>query len=145
MILTIMNKVQHRVELLCSIIGIGNNRLEQLALDKCHELDLSFDYFDSPHETFFERFHLQVMPRICNNIQSLILNIEHVPDIVTFAKENCVGTFPNLTHLKIIIGKRCPKTGTPFTLGKLLFSILFKFCWNIILIFCCEKKENVMS
>ncbi len=27
--------------LLCSIIAIGNNRLEQLALDKCQSIDLT--------------------------------------------------------------------------------------------------------
>ncbi|CAF3086960.1 unnamed protein product, partial [Rotaria socialis] len=45
LILMIMNKVKPKVSLLCSIIAIGNNRLEQLALDKCHSIDLTIDCF----------------------------------------------------------------------------------------------------
>jgi len=78
LILTIMNKVKPQVLLLCSIITIGNNRLKQLALDKCHSIDLTFDYFQSSRESLMQRFYLHVMPRISNNIQSLILNIQHL-------------------------------------------------------------------
>ena len=49
-----MNKVKPQVLLLCSIITIGNNRLEQLALDKCHSVDLTFDYVRSPYQTLIE-------------------------------------------------------------------------------------------
>ncbi|CAF4811428.1 unnamed protein product, partial [Rotaria sp. Silwood2] len=55
LILTIMNKVKPHVLLLCSIIDIGNNRLEQLALDKCQAIDLTFDYQQSPHKSLFTR------------------------------------------------------------------------------------------
>jgi len=65
------------------------------------------------------------MPRIINNIQSLTLNIRHIPDIITFAEKNYNGILPNLTHLKIMIGRQCHETGTPYTLGKLLSSICF--------------------
>jgi len=119
MILTIMNKIEYRAELLCSIIDIGNNRLEQLALDKCHSIDLTFDYVQSPHKPLIERFYSHIMPRICNNIQSLTLNFQHIHRIVAFVKKNCNETLPNLTHLKIMIGRRSSKTGTPYTLGKL--------------------------
>jgi hypothetical protein len=44
MILTIMNKIKHRPILLYSMIGIKNIRLEQLALDQCHSIDLTSDY-----------------------------------------------------------------------------------------------------
>ena len=54
LILAIMNKVKPRVLLLCSIIGIGNNRLEQLAIDNCHSFDLTFDYCQSSHEQLME-------------------------------------------------------------------------------------------
>ncbi len=54
LILMIMNKVKPRVLLLCSIITIGNNRLEQLALDKCHSIDLTIDYFQSLPREFTE-------------------------------------------------------------------------------------------
>ncbi len=120
-ILSIFNQVQPQVFLLCSMIGIGNNRLEKLAFDKCHSIDLTFDYYRSPDKLFLERFYSHVMPRICNNIQSLSFNLQHLSYFVTFAEENCDGTLPNLTHLKIMIGKKCTITGTPFTLGKFLF------------------------
>ncbi len=66
-ILSIFNKVQPQVFFLCSIIDIGNNYLEQLALDKCHSIDLTFDYYRSP---FLHDFYSHKMPRIYNNIQS---------------------------------------------------------------------------
>jgi hypothetical protein len=47
-----------------------------------------------PYELLIERFYSHVMPRI-----------------VTFASENCNGTVPNLTYLRIMIGKECPGTG----------------------------------
>ena len=48
LILAILKKVNPQVLLLCAMIDIGNNRLEQLAFDKCHSIDLTFDYFQSP-------------------------------------------------------------------------------------------------
>ncbi|CAF1352910.1 unnamed protein product [Rotaria sordida] len=119
-----MNKVKPHVLLLCSIIDIGNNRLEQLALDKCQVIDLTFDYLQSPHESLFERFYLLVLPRIINNIQSLTLHIKHILKIITFIEKNCDGILPNLTHLRIMLCRRNPKTGTPFTLGNGIHSIL---------------------
>ncbi|CAF2974481.1 unnamed protein product [Rotaria sp. Silwood2] len=123
-ILAIMNKVEYRAELLCSIIGIGNNRLEQLALDKCHSIDLTFDYFDSPYELLMQRFYSHVMPRIYYNIQSLTLNVHHIRHFVTYVNENYNGTLLNLTHLKLVFGKRCFKTGTPYTIGNDINSVL---------------------
>jgi len=123
-----MNKVEPRVSLLCSIITIGNNRLEQLALDKCHSIDLTFDYFQSPYQTLVQRFYSHIMPNIINNIQSLTLTVRHIIDIITFAEKNSDGTLPNLTHLKIMLDRQWHQTGTPYTLdafGKLLFSIFF--------------------
>ncbi|CAF1252852.1 unnamed protein product, partial [Rotaria magnacalcarata] len=46
-LLAIMKKVNPQVLFLCSIIDIGNCRLEQLAFDKCH---LTFNYFRAPHK-----------------------------------------------------------------------------------------------
>ncbi len=51
------------------------------------------------------------------NIQSLTFNIQHILNIIHFAKKNCNGTLPNLTHLKIMMGRQCSKTGTKYTLG----------------------------
>jgi hypothetical protein len=120
-----MNKIQPRVLLLCSIIDIGNNRLEQLALDGCHSINLNFNYFQSPHTLLFiRRFYSHVMPRISNYIQSLTLNIGHIYYLMTFAEQNCNGTLPNLTHLKITNGRQCHDTGIPHTLSKLLLYFL---------------------
>ncbi|CAF1060378.1 unnamed protein product [Rotaria sordida] len=103
LILAIMNHVKPHVLLLCSIVSIGNNRLEQLALDKCQSIDLTFDYLQSPHESLFQRFYSHVLPRIFNNI-------------LTFIEKNSGKIFPNLTHLRIMPCKRNPKTGMPYTL-----------------------------
>ncbi|CAF2837225.1 unnamed protein product [Rotaria sp. Silwood2] len=116
LILAIMNKVKPRVLLLCSIIGIGNNRLEQLAIDKCHSIDLTLDYPQSPHEQLMKRFYSHVLPYIYKNIQSLALTLHHLSDISTFAEEYCDGTFSNLTHLKIILPRQSRITDTNFTL-----------------------------
>ncbi|CAF4473209.1 unnamed protein product [Rotaria sp. Silwood2] len=119
-----MNKVKPKVLLLCSIITIGNSRLEELALDKCHLIDLTFDYFQSSHEIFIQRFYSHVMPRISNCIRSLILNIEHLPKMISFAENECNGFLPNLTHLKIILNKQSRETGTSYGLGIHLYNVL---------------------
>ncbi|CAF1561873.1 unnamed protein product [Adineta steineri] len=118
MILAIINRVKPKFLLLCSLIGTGNNRLERIVLEKSHSLDLTFDYYKSPYEAFMKRFYAHAMPCIYNNIQFLAFNLQHLIDISTFAEENCGGNFPNLTHLKIMIGKKCIGTGTAFTLGE---------------------------
>jgi hypothetical protein len=112
-----MNKVQPHALLLCSMIDIGNNRLEQLALDKCQAIDTTFDFFQSPDELLFQRFYSNVLPRIINNIQSLTIYIEHIPKIRTFIEKNSDGILPNLTHLRIMLCRRIPETGTQYTLG----------------------------
>ncbi len=93
LILLIMNKVKPEVLLLCSIITVGNNRLEQLALDKCHSIDLTFDYCQSPYKSLIRRFYSHVMPRIIHNIQSLTFNIQHIPNIIHFAKKTVMELF----------------------------------------------------
>jgi hypothetical protein len=113
------------VLLLCSIITVGNNRLEQLALDKCQAIDLTFDYSQSLHESLCQRFFSHVMPHIFNNIQSLTLHIQHLSNILIFVEKKCDRILPNLTHLSIMPCRRCPKTGTSYTLGKLLLNIVF--------------------
>ncbi len=115
-----MNKIKPRVLLLCSIIDIGNKRLEQLALDRCHSIDLTFNYFESSHELFFRRFYLHVMSRISNQIQSVTLDIPYIIDLINVAEQNCNGTLPNLTHVKITSDIQCHRTGTPYILSKLL-------------------------
>ncbi|CAF1148284.1 unnamed protein product [Rotaria sordida] len=116
LILFIMKKVNPRMLLLCSMIGIGNNRLEALAFDICHSIDLTFDYPQAPHRSFRRRFFSHVMPRISYDIQSLRINLNHIQSIKTFVENNCNGTLPNLTHLKIMLGTNQVKTGIPYTI-----------------------------
>jgi hypothetical protein len=119
MILAIMNKVKPKVLLLCSIIGIENNRLEQLALDNCHLIDLTFHNLHSPYTLVDEQFYSYVLPCISNNIQSLALNLKHLFHFDTILKIYGDKIIFNLTHLKINLNCFHRKTGTPFTLGKL--------------------------
>ncbi|CAF1686998.1 unnamed protein product [Rotaria magnacalcarata] len=123
LILIIMNKIKPKVLLLCSIITIGNNRLEKLALDMCHSIDLTFDYFQSPNQFIIPRFYTHVMPCIINNIQSLTLSIHHIPNMITFVERYCNGILPNLAYLKIIIGRQNSMSGVPYTLGNNLYGV----------------------
>ncbi|CAF1023669.1 unnamed protein product [Rotaria sp. Silwood1] len=132
LILAIVNKIKPRLLLLCSIIDIGNNRLEQLALDKCHSIDLTFDYFKSSHKLRFKRSYSHVMSRISNQIQSLTFDILHIRDLANFAEQNCNGTLLNLTHLKITIGRQYHETGTPYTLRLLTFNFTTYITPNLV-------------
>ncbi len=116
-----MNKVKPHAILLCSIIDTGNDRLEELALDKCHSIDLSFDYHYAPHELLFKRFFSDVLPRIYNNIQSLTLSLKHLLHIDAAVKAIDSKSLPNLRHPKIFAGRRRHYTGTPFTISELSF------------------------
>ncbi|CAF0917333.1 unnamed protein product [Rotaria sp. Silwood1] len=118
LILAIMKKVNPQVLLLCSMIDIGNNRLEQLAFDRCHSIDLTFDYLRAPHELFMKRFYSHVMPRISHDVQSLTINLHHIASIKTFLENNFNEILPNLTHLKIMLGAKHSKTGIPYTISK---------------------------
>ncbi|CAF4373842.1 unnamed protein product [Rotaria sp. Silwood2] len=113
MILAIMNKVKHKVLLLCSIIGTGNNRLEQLALDNCYSIDLTFDYSHSPYDLLVQRFYSSVLPHISDNIQSLTINFKHLLRINRVAKAYSNEILPNLIYVKIMIGHVHLKTGKP--------------------------------
>ncbi|CAF1259610.1 unnamed protein product [Rotaria sordida] len=44
LILYIMNKINPRMLLLCSMIDIDNNHLEALGFDRCHSIGLTFHY-----------------------------------------------------------------------------------------------------
>ncbi|CAF4735243.1 unnamed protein product [Rotaria socialis] len=73
LLLAIMKKVNPQVLLLClcSMIDIGNCRLEQLAFDKCHSTDLTLNYFRAPHKLRMKRFYSNVMPSIIHDIKPL--------------------------------------------------------------------------
>jgi hypothetical protein len=121
MILFIMNRVKPQSILLCSIINIGNHRLEELVRDKCYSIDLSFDYYQSPYELLIKQFYSDVLPRIYNNIRSLTITIKHMLHINFAVKALDDKILPNLTYLKILAGRRRHYTGTPFTISKLPF------------------------
>jgi hypothetical protein len=46
------------------MIGTDKDGLEQLALTKCHSIDLTFEHYKSPHELLFQRFYSHVILRI---------------------------------------------------------------------------------
>jgi hypothetical protein len=120
LILAILKKVNPQVLLLCSMIDIGNPRLEQLAFDRCHSIDLTFDYPLAAHRSLTKQFYSRVMPRICHDIQSLTINFYHISRMKTFIEKNCNGTLPNLTHFKIVLGTKRGKIGIPYTIGNLI-------------------------
>ena len=116
LLLNILKKVDPQALLLCSMIDIDNHRLEQLAFDGCHSIDLSFDFYRARHRSPMKRFFSHVMPRICHNIQSLTISLRHIRCLKTSIINR---TFPNLTHFKILLGLKCYQTGIPYTIGNL--------------------------
>ena len=118
LILAIMKKVHPQVLFLCSMVGIRNNRLERLAFDKCHSIDLTCDYFPSSYKLVMKQFYFDVMPRIKHDIKSLTIKLDQISFIKTFVEKKCNKTLPNLTHLKIMLGAKRIKFGIPYTLGK---------------------------
>jgi hypothetical protein len=89
LLLAIMKKVNPQVLLLCSMINIGNHRLEQLAFDRCHSIDLSFNYYRAAHRSLMKRFYSHVMPRVWHDIQSLTIKFCRIPSMKTFIEKNC--------------------------------------------------------
>ncbi|CAF2608635.1 unnamed protein product [Rotaria sp. Silwood2] len=100
------------------MINIGNYRLKQLAFDRCHSIDLTFDYCRVPHKILMKRFYSNVMPRIIHDIKSLTINLYRISSIQNFVENNCNGTLLNLTHLKIMLGTKHSQTGIPYTIGQ---------------------------
>ncbi|CAF1431173.1 unnamed protein product [Rotaria sordida] len=117
-ILAIMNKIKPRPILLYSMIGIKNIRLEQLALEQCHSIDLTSDCFDSSYEMFIYEFISFTLPYIFNYIKSLTIDIVHVQHLnyiqKTIYDENYLN---NLKHLKIMAGRLHCDIGGPFRAG----------------------------
>ena len=136
LILYIMNKVNPRALLLCSMIGISNNRLKELAFSRCHSIDLSFDYCRAAHTSLMQKFYSDVMPRISNDIRTLTINFRHISSMKSFLEYDSNGTLPNVRHLKIIIGAIQQKTGIPYTISKLLISFFYtRFLYYLRLFF----------
>ena len=120
LISVILKKVNPQVLLLCSMLDIGNHRLERLAFDRCHSIDLTSNYISTiHHRSLIERFYSHVMPRIIQDIQSLTINLRDIPSIKTFLENYCNGTLPNLTHLKLALNTRHATTEISFIIGNL--------------------------
>jgi hypothetical protein len=126
-----MNKVKPCVLLLSAIIGIENNRLEQLALDQSHSIDLTSDYSHSPYEILIKECISFTLPNIFNSIQSLSINLKHLPRLFHTFKIIDAEKWLNLKHLKIMEGRLTSHTGTPYTIGK-LYSLFCSFKVNLV-------------
>ena len=72
LILMILNKVKPKVLLLSSIVNIGNDRLEKLALEKSHSIDLTLAYCLLPYQYLLRRFASHVTPY---TLGKLLLNM----------------------------------------------------------------------
>ena len=128
MILSIINKIKPRPILLYSMIGIKNIRLEQLALDQCHSIDLLSGDFDSSYEMFIQKFISFILPCIFNYIQSLTIDILHIRNLNHITKTIHNKNFlNNLKHLKIMVGHFHCNRKMPFRAGKLYLIVLFLF------------------
>ena len=115
-ILTILKKVDPQVLLFCSMINIGNSRLERLVFDRCHSIDLTFDYGHAPHkQTYEKQFYSHVLSRISHQIQSLTIDISHNLSINRSLQNICIEHLPNLKHVKLMLGTKYSKTGIPWT------------------------------
>lgn len=115
-----MKKIHPQVLLLCSMIDINHHRLKKLAFDRCHSIDLTFDYLEAPHRSLMKRFYSDVMPHVSDEIQSLTIHLDHISHINSFLRKNSIETLPNLRHLKVMLGAKHSKTGIPYALGNLI-------------------------
>ena len=118
LILAIMKKVHPQVLFLCSMVDIGNDRLERLAFDTCHSFDLTCDYPSNSYKLVMKKLYFNVMPRIIHEIRSLRIKFHQISFVNTFVKKRGIGTPRNLTHLKIILGAKHGRTNIAYTLGK---------------------------
>ncbi len=129
LILAIMNKIKHRVILLYSMIGTKNIRLEQLALDQCHSMDLTYYDSDCSFEWIIRRFIYDFLPSNFNYIESLTINVmymELIDNITTYKyryNENCL----KLKHLKLMGGRSHRDMEPQFRHRKLYLIVHFLF------------------
>ncbi|CAF4468811.1 unnamed protein product [Rotaria sp. Silwood2] len=89
------------MDVLYSMMNIGNQRVANLVLEKTFTKSLNFvlitpnDNIFSIDDSILNRFYINILPRIDHNVKSLILESVSVQRILLSA--NC----PNLTELKI--------------------------------------------
>ncbi|CAF1406142.1 unnamed protein product [Adineta ricciae] len=118
LILTVVKMGDFQISFLCSIIDVGNRRLEQLTFDQCRRIDLVVDYIEAKESSLLrKRLYSDIMPRIYDQIQSLTINIHHVASIQKFLERNYNGILPNLIHLRIRLCVKHSKSGIRYRLG----------------------------
>ncbi|CAF4184346.1 unnamed protein product [Rotaria sordida] len=88
------------MNILYSLIGIGNKRLENVAQNKIFTNTLSFvsDDFDnicSLNDSMVDRFCIEILPQIQDNVRCLIIESMNMERILV------ASNYPNLTELKI--------------------------------------------
>ena len=124
-----MNKIKPQVILLYSMIGIKNIRLEQLALDQCHSIDLTYNDSDCSSEWIIRKFIYDFLPSNFNYIESLTINVMYmklIDNITTYKyryNENCL----NLKHLKLMGGRLHSNMELQFRHRKLYLIVHFLF------------------
>jgi hypothetical protein len=93
---TILNKLDN-MNVLYSLIGIGNKRLDHLAQTFISTLNFISTSTDicSIHHSILNRFCIDILPRIQYNVKYLIC------ESMTMERILLVGDYPNLTQLKI--------------------------------------------
>jgi hypothetical protein len=129
LILAIMNKIKPQVILLYSMIGIKNIRLEQLALDQCHSLDLTYNDSDCSSERIIRRFIYDFLPYNFNYIESLTINVMYMKliDNIASYKYDYNDTCLNFKHLKLMGGYLHSDMELPFRDRKLYLIVHFLF------------------
>lgn len=101
--------------------------MEQLALDQCHSIDLTFDSFDSSYEIHIQNFIFFTLPYIFNYIESFTIDMLHIQDLNHIDKIiNKKSCFNNLKHLKIMAGRLHCRTIITFRTSKLYLIFLIR-------------------
>ena len=100
-ILLIILKKLHNLDVLYSVLGVGNRRLDTIVQGNDFTSSLNFvkttiaEDIASSDYTKLERFCRDIMPEICHNVKSLILDSESNVEIIMAAD------YPNLTELTL--------------------------------------------
>ena len=100
-ILYLILKKLDNIDVVYSLLGINNQRLDIMAQEEIFTNILNFviisqstGEISSMSDSILNRFCISILPRIHRNVKSLIL------DSVTMERVLLTGTYPNLTELK---------------------------------------------
>ena len=101
-ILLLILKKLANVDVLHSLFGINNQRLDIIAQEEIFNNNLNFvsnsqssDEISSVSDSILDRFCNDILPRIRMNVKSLILESGSIERILG------AGSYPNLTELKL--------------------------------------------